>query len=164
MTRGLDGVVAAETVLSHTDRTDGMVWVRGHDLPTLVAQHGFEGTIALLWEGFAGDGLTRDGMIAALGDARRSAYATVPSWLPGTAGRSLFEGMRIALAAQPDAAGIEAVGKRTRRTVEHHHLIGEELLLRGAHGLPAAPRQRSGQAHHTRCQHDRDDDSPHDAP
>jgi citrate synthase len=105
MTRGLDGVVAAETVLSHTDRTDGMVWVRGHDLPTLVAQHGFEGTIALLWEGFAGDGLTRDGMIAALGDARRSAYATVPSWLPGTAGRSLFEGMRIALAAQPDAAG-----------------------------------------------------------
>ena len=29
MAGGLDGVVAAETVLSHTDRTNGMVWVRG---------------------------------------------------------------------------------------------------------------------------------------
>ena len=63
MSGGLEGVIAAETVLSHTDAARGMVWVRGHDLPDLVANHGFEGTIALLWDGFAGDGLTRAGMI-----------------------------------------------------------------------------------------------------
>ena len=59
MADGLDGIVAADTVLSHTDPAKAMVWVRGHDLPSLVANHGFEGTVALLWDGFAGHGLTR---------------------------------------------------------------------------------------------------------
>ena len=75
MSGGLEGVIAAETVLSHTDPARGMVWVRGHDLPDLVARHGFEGTIALLWEGFAGDGLTRDGLTSAFGAARVAAFA-----------------------------------------------------------------------------------------
>jgi citrate synthase len=104
MSIGLDGVVAAETILSHTDRTDGMVWVRGHDLPTLVAQHGFEGTVALLWDGFAADGLTRSGVTESLGRARLAAHQAGTAWLPQAAGHTLFEGMRIALAAQPDSA------------------------------------------------------------
>ena len=103
MASGLDGVVAAETILSHTDRNNGMVWVRGHDLPTLVVEHGFEGTVALLWDGFAGDGLTRAGVSYALGQARIAANEMVSVWLPNTAGRPLFEGVRIALAAR--AAG-----------------------------------------------------------
>jgi len=109
MANGLEGVVAAETILSHTDRTDGMVWVRGHDLPTLVANHGFEGTVALLWDGFAGEGLTRQGMIAGFGKARAAAFAGLPGWMPQTAGRTLFEGMRIAVAAQPDSADATAL-------------------------------------------------------
>jgi citrate synthase len=109
MATGLDGVVAAETILSHTDRTDGMVWVRGHDLPTLVAQHGFEGTVALLWEGFASEGLTRASVTASLGDARRVAFEAMPVWLPEAAGRSLFEGVRIAIAAQRDTADAMAL-------------------------------------------------------
>jgi hypothetical protein len=44
MTIGLDGVIAAETILSSTDRTNGMVGVGGHDLPPWVARHGVEGT------------------------------------------------------------------------------------------------------------------------
>jgi len=104
MASGLDGVVAAETILSHTDRTNGMVWVRGHDLPTLVAQHGFEGTVALLWDGFAGSGLTRSGIAAAFGQARVAAYEALSTWLPQASGRSLFEGVRIGLAAQRDSA------------------------------------------------------------
>jgi len=104
MAKGLEGIVAAETILSHTDPTRGMVWVRGHDVPSLVAQHGFEGTVALLWDGFAGDNLTRDGMTTALGEARVAAYDSISDWLPNAAGRPLFEGMRIALAAQPDEA------------------------------------------------------------
>jgi hypothetical protein len=38
MASGLDGIVAAETILGHTDPATGMVWVRGVDLPTL-ARH-----------------------------------------------------------------------------------------------------------------------------
>jgi citrate synthase len=104
MADGLDGIVAAETILSHTDRAKAMVWVRGHALPDLVKNHGFEGTVALLWDGFAGDGLTRDGMQQAFGQARLAAFRGLPEWLPSTTARSLFEAVRIALAAQPDTA------------------------------------------------------------
>jgi citrate synthase len=81
MSGGLEGVIAAETVLSHTDVTRGMVWVRGHDLPDLVANHGFEGTIALLWDGFAGDGLSRSGLSQAFGAARATAFSGLDGWL-----------------------------------------------------------------------------------
>jgi citrate synthase len=128
MASGLDGVIAAETTLSHTDRTNGMVWVRGHDLPTLVARYGFEGTIALLWDGFAGEGLTRAGVTASLGQARVVAYDGLSAWLPGAAGRSLFEGMRIGLAAYSDSADAAAlVGALT---------VAVPALVRRASGLP----------------------------
>jgi citrate synthase len=104
MSSGLEGVVAAETILSHTDQKNGMVWVRGHDLPTLVARHGFEGTVALLWEGFAGTGLSRAGIQAAFGAARERAFAGLDQWLDRAATRPLFEGVRLGLAAMPDTA------------------------------------------------------------
>ena len=37
MKPGLDGVVVAETVLSHADPARGMLWVRGHAVAELVA-------------------------------------------------------------------------------------------------------------------------------
>ncbi|MFL5287641.1 MAG: citrate synthase [Rhodopila sp.] len=109
MAKGLDGVVAAETTLSHTDQANGMVWVRGVALPMLVARHGFEGTVALLWDSFVGEDLSAAGLRDALGQARIVAYETLPAWLPPAAGRSLFEGVRIALAAQPDSADATAL-------------------------------------------------------
>ena len=131
MASGLDGVVAAETILSHTDRTNGMVWVRGHDLPSLVAGHGFEGTVALLWDGFAGAGLTRAGITASFGQARVAAYGKLAGWLPNAAGRPLFEGVRIALAAQPDSAdATDLVGAFT---------VAVPALVRQASGLPPVP-------------------------
>lgn len=132
MPSGLDGVVAAETVLSHTDQANGMVWVRGHDLPTLVAEHGFEGTVALLWEGFAGENLSRSNITASLGRARLAAFDGLSVWLPGTAGRSLFEGVRTAIAAVPDRAdGVALVGAMT---------VAAAALVRQANGLaPVAP-------------------------
>lgn len=128
MAGGLEGVIAAETILSHTDPAKGMVWVRGHDLPTLAAEHGFEGTVALLWDGFAYHGLTRDGIARALGLARLAAYESLPSWLPQAAGRSLLEGTRIAIAAQPDSAGaMDLVGALA---------VAVPALVRQAFGLP----------------------------
>jgi citrate synthase len=131
MANGLDGVIAAETILSHTDPTSGMVWVRGHDLPTLVASHGFEGTVALLWDGFAGEGLTRTHLADTFGQVRRAAYENLPAWLLQAAGGSLFEGVRIAIAAQPDSAdAADLVGALT---------VAVPALVRQASGLAPLP-------------------------
>ena len=59
MNSGLEGVVAAETVLTHVDGGAGIWWLRGHGLADIIARHGYEGATALLWEGFAGEGLSR---------------------------------------------------------------------------------------------------------
>jgi citrate synthase len=131
MPSGLEGVVAAETVLSHTDRERGMLWVRGVALPDLVARHGYEGTVALLWEGFAGDGLTHAGIRAELGSARLAAFADLDGWLGAATRRPLFEGVRRCLAALSDAmppAGIIAALS-----------VGVPALLRGARGEQPVP-------------------------
>jgi citrate synthase len=96
---GLEGVVAADTVLSHVDGNDGIVWVRGHTIHDLVSQHGFEGAVAIIWEGFAGEGLTRAKILAAFGKAREAAFARIGDWIEAAAKRQLLEGVRIALAA-----------------------------------------------------------------
>jgi len=98
MDSGLEGVIAAETVLSHSDGERGILWVRGHALPELVAEHAYEGAVALLWDGFAGNGLSRDIIRAELGAAREAAFAQLPDWLDAAAGRPLVEGVRLSLA------------------------------------------------------------------
>jgi citrate synthase len=112
MDSGLEGLIAAETVLSHSDGARDIMWVRGHTLPELVAAFGYEGAIGLLWEPFAGEtpkGETRRGEVfrreavrAQLGGAREAAYAALGGWLDPAAGRSMVEGVRIALATLPD--------------------------------------------------------------
>ena len=74
MDSGLAGLVAAETVLSHSDGARGILWVRGHALPELVADFGYEGAVGLLWEGFAGTGLSRDAIRLQLGAGRTLAF------------------------------------------------------------------------------------------
>jgi citrate synthase len=153
MSNGLEGVVAAETILSHTDQKNGMVWVRGHDLPTLVAQFGFEGTVALLWEGFTGTGLSRDGIREAFGAARERAFAGLDQWLDRAAARPLYEGVRLCLATMPDTAtppelmGALAVGvpallraaKGQAPTPPDPSLGTAADLLRMLHGTPSDP-------------------------
>jgi citrate synthase len=102
MKSGLEGVVVAETVLSHAEPQRGMLWVRGHPISELVAQYGYEGTVALLWEGFAGFNLTRSGMTKEFGAARQEVFGHIVKWLPSVAGRPLDVAIRIGLAAIPD--------------------------------------------------------------
>jgi len=139
MPSGLDGIVAADTVLSHTDRERGMLWVRGVALPELVALHGYEGTVALLWQGFAGDDITRAGMAAELGAARVAAFDAVGGWLPAAGRRPLFEGVRRCLATLADdtpPAGIVATLS-----------VAVPALLRTARGdAPLAPDASLGTA------------------
>jgi citrate synthase len=109
MRPGLEGVVVAETVLSHADSARGMLWVRGHAIPQLVEQYGYEGTVAILWDGFAGSHLTRAGMTEILGAARQQAFARIDQWLSAVAGRPLDEAVRIGLAMLPDASPPAAI-------------------------------------------------------
>jgi citrate synthase len=104
MDSGLEGVIAANTVLSHVDGREGTILVRGHTIEDLVKNHGFEGTVAILWNGFAGQGMTREKIQKDFGLAREHAYAEISDWIGTASKRSLLEGVRIALAALPENA------------------------------------------------------------
>ena len=99
---GLDGVIAAETVLSHVDGERGILLVRGHTLEELVARHGYEGAVAVMWNGFVADGLTRESVHAMLAEARGRAFARLGDWLETAARRPIGEAVRVCLAALPD--------------------------------------------------------------
>ena len=102
MDSGLAGLVAAETVLSHSDGARGILWVRGHTLAGLAANFGYDGAVGLLWEGFAGTGLDRATMRRRLGEGRERAFARLADWLDRVETRPLVEGVRLALAVLPE--------------------------------------------------------------
>ncbi|HEX3882290.1 MAG TPA: citrate/2-methylcitrate synthase [Stellaceae bacterium] len=153
MDSGLAGLVAAETVLSHSDGAAGILWVRGHTLTELCADYGYEGAIALLWEGFAGDGLTRGSVRAQLGAGREAAFARLAHWLAEAETRPLIEGARIALAALPETSTPAeilatlpvAIGALLRRKAGADPLPPDPTrttaddLLRMVHGAPVDP-------------------------
>src|SRR6516165_7242667 len=73
-TCGLHDVIAADTVLSRSDAQRAQLWLRGQPLGQAVHELGYDGTVALLGEGFAGRVLTREGIRASLGAARKRAF------------------------------------------------------------------------------------------
>lgn len=104
MDSGLAGLIAAATVLSHSDGARGILWVRGHTLPDLVANFGYEGAVGLLWDGFAGTNLSREEMRARLGAGRIAAFSRLGEWMPQAKSRPPVEGVRLAFASIPDAS------------------------------------------------------------
>jgi citrate synthase len=104
MDSGLEGLIAAETILSHSDGAQGILWVRGHTLAELVARFGYEGAVGLLWEGFAGEGLDGGAIRAQLGAARVAAFAEASKWLDQVRLGSPVEAVRLALAFLSDTA------------------------------------------------------------
>ncbi|HWB50849.1 MAG TPA: citrate synthase [Stellaceae bacterium] len=109
MDSGLEGLVAAETVLSHSDGAQGILWVRGYTLPELVARFGYEGAVGLLWEEFVGDATDRDAIRMRLGAARQSAFAALDEWLDRAGSRTVPAGVRSALANLPETADPPAI-------------------------------------------------------
>ena len=78
---GLDGVPAAETVLSHVDGERGELIIAGERVDDLARQTGFEGVTARLWSGGTGQPLNEANVRAALGAARERAFARLPDLL-----------------------------------------------------------------------------------
>jgi citrate synthase len=101
---GLDGVIAADTRLSHVDGEAGRLIVAGHELPELVRDYGFEGTTALLWDGLAPEGGDRATVLKGLGQARVKAFTYVPTLLAASRHLTVVEALRVGLSLLPDHA------------------------------------------------------------
>jgi citrate synthase len=95
---GLDGVPAAETVLSHVDGERGELIIAGERVGDLVRKTGFEGVTARLWSGGTGQPVAEATVRAALGAARERAFARLPDLLGITRGLSIVDGFRAAIA------------------------------------------------------------------
>lgn len=107
---GLEGVVAAETILSDVDGEAGRLVLRGHTLEAL-ADWPFERVLALLWRDLTDEDLSEQAIRARLGEARVSAYQRLRSSLPALDGLSEVEGLRLLLSLLPD------------QEPESHHLV-----------------------------------------
>ena len=104
---GLDGVAAAETALSHVDGENGVLIVAGERAATLAASSSFEGVTARLWSAGTGQPVSEAEVRAALGAARVRAFRRLPQILPATAGLSIVDGFRAAVAALREEPGLK---------------------------------------------------------
>jgi citrate synthase len=106
MSSGLEGVVAAETVLSHVDGEAGQLIIRGWPLEELAGRRSFEAMLALLWEGFVAEGTDAAALHRSLGAARQHAFALAEPILATTPTLSPVEQLRFLLASLADAEAV----------------------------------------------------------
>ena len=119
---GLDGIPAAETVLSHVDGERGELIIAGEHVKTLAGKSSFEGVTARLWNGATGKTLSEANVRASLGAARERAFARLPDLLPATRGMSVVDGFRAAVA-----------GLRAENDLEHEAtIVGAFPVIAGA--------------------------------
>jgi citrate synthase len=100
MSDGLEGIVAADTVLSEVDGAAGRLIIRGRSLDELAGRTAFEDLVALLFDGFFDD-LPRD-LQPAIGEARAEVFAEVTALDTGLLDRTPIEAVRALLARLPD--------------------------------------------------------------
>jgi citrate synthase len=100
MSDGLEGVVAADTVLSEVDGQAGRLIIRGHSLDELAGRASYEQVTRILWDGFF-DNLPDD-LAPALGAARAEVFAEVAALDTGILDRTPIEGMRALTARLAD--------------------------------------------------------------
>src|SRR5262245_32964721 len=96
---GLDGVPAAETVLSHVDGERGELIIAGERIADLAATSNFEAVTARLWGGATGREVSEAEVGSSLGTARQRAFARLPELLAASRGMSVIDGYRAAIAA-----------------------------------------------------------------
>jgi citrate synthase len=104
---GLDGIPAAETVLSHVDGERGELIIAGEHVRDIAGKSSFEGVTARLWNAAAGSSLSEANVRSRLGAARERAFARLPELLPATRGMSIVDGFRAAVAGLRAENGLE---------------------------------------------------------
>src|SRR5579872_2142484 len=79
---GLEGVVAAETVLSKVDGEAGVLILRGHYLQQIAGKRSFEWLTGVLWQDLVERDLSEQALRRDLGLARARAFADLHDLLP----------------------------------------------------------------------------------
>jgi citrate synthase len=132
---GLDGIAAAETVLSHVDGERGELIIAGERVADLVRKTSFEGVTARLWSGGTGQPVSEASVRAALGAARERTFARLPELMEITRGLSIVDGFRAAI------AGLRAENGLTHEaTIVGAFPVIAAALAQRAKGLdPVAP-------------------------
>ena len=102
MSDGLEGVVAAETVLSEVDGAAGRLVIRGWPLSQLAGHATFEAVVHLLFEVSFDDLPGVDALTGALGRARTEVFAQVPALDPTLVELGVVEAVRALIARLPD--------------------------------------------------------------
>jgi citrate synthase len=132
---GLDGVPAAETVLSHVDGERGELVIAGEHVADLAEKSSFEGVTARLWNGATGKTLSEANIRSSLGAARERAFARLSDLLPATRGMSVVDGFRAAIAGLRAENGLE----HEATIVGAFPVIAGALVRRAKGGDPIAP-------------------------
>jgi citrate synthase len=99
---GLDGIVVARTALSDVDGEMGRLVIRGHSIEELVEKSTFEDVCGLMWNGVLPGVGERESLRAALGRARRDAFALLPSLGNALVFSDGMESLRAAAGHVPD--------------------------------------------------------------
>src|SRR5580698_8079116 len=102
MSDGLEGVIAAETVLSEVDGEAGRLVIRGYSLDQLSGRISYEAVTHLLFDGFFEDLPDAAALAAALGQARVEVFAHVAALDPDLRRLSTIEAVRALMARLPD--------------------------------------------------------------
>src|SRR5271156_3842977 len=142
---GLEGVPAAETVLSHVDGEKGELVIAGKFVGDLAPQTSFEGLTAQLWSLGTGTPISEAETRRALAAARVRTYERLPHWLSAADGLSVVDGFRVGVAAlraengfSPDAVIVGAMP-----------VIAAALVRRRRGEAPTAPNAQNGHAFDT---------------
>jgi len=130
---GLEGVVAAETVLSEVDGEAGRLILRGHRLEDIAGVHSLEWLIGELWHGFVPRDLRETALKRDLGAARVAAFVAITPFLPAAARLAPIEALRLLAATVPD--GADDLPLRLTATVA----VGLASVLRHRHGAVLIP-------------------------
>lgn len=96
---GLEGIVAAETVMSLVDGKNGRLLVRGHELEEIAGTLSFEEMASLLWAGTTPEPTTATDLQSLFAAGRASAWARVEGVLSLAQGMAPLDGMRLGVAA-----------------------------------------------------------------
>jgi citrate synthase len=132
---GLDGIAAAETVLSHVDGERGELIIAGERVGDLVRKTGFEGVTARLWSGGTGQPIGEAEVRATLGAGRERAFARLKQLLGTTQGFSIVDGFRAAIAGLRAENGLS----HEATIVGAFPVIAGALVQRARGANPIAP-------------------------
>ena len=137
---GLEGVVAAETVLSEVDGEAGRLLIRGRTLDEIAGRWPFESVVGLLWSGFFPD--APEDLAPRLGEARRAVFAEVDALDETLASRTTVEAVRALIARLPDGDDLDLA----LRLVAAPAVFTAAVTRRQAGRAPIAPDPTLGHA------------------